>query len=330
MDGQKGAKAQRIAEVEQRLGVLLGADKQSWVEIYKLMKTVDEETLYEGIYNSYSQWVNALAERNHVHVSLLWRRLKAGRFYDAYESRAKEQGCSVPDLAAAKVSPDNLELIEKISGANTNTADSLIEKTIAHELSRADLKSAWEAVKADRGTVVRKTRHDKADVVVEASAVTASDIMLALADSAWLPNQKPAEAWERSRYKVLPEFAVQTGSTRSVRRIDALAIENLTVPHDKNYNVSFHAIEIKVSKSDLENDRKMLEYTDFADYFWLAVPDDEQLIEAAKDLMLDSWGLLVLHADDTAQKRMEVAIAAKRSEGRMRDKTMAAAIVKLM
>lgn len=65
-----------IEKIEEELQTLLSEDKKSWVKIYELMEEVEEEKLYEGKYRSFTAWVNELAIKSKVHVSLLWSRKK--------------------------------------------------------------------------------------------------------------------------------------------------------------------------------------------------------------------------------------------------------------
>lgn len=314
---------EKFAQIESQLNGLLATDKRSWVEIYKLMDEVEKEHLYSSKYHSYTAWVNSLAANNHIHVSLLWSRKKAGKVYAAYIERAKQQGISVPSLTAAAISPDSLNLIEKIAGSNTDVTDDLIQKVLQNDLSRKDLKNAWATVRAAQGTTVRKTRYDKDNANVSADAITAKDIVLALSDRKWLPDRVEGEKYESEKYKLFTEFAIQTGSSRNARRIDALILENLTIEHQRNYHLHIHAIEIKVSKNDLIRDEKMQEYCDFADFFWLAVP--ESLENEAKKIIIAGWGILVI---STTTSHIKVAIKAEHNPGIFREQTIESALVK--
>ena len=278
-----------IAEIEKELEGLLSTDKKSWVRIYELMEIVDREKLYEENFKSYTGWVNAFADKAKVHVSLLWNRKKAGKVYSAYEERAKEKGQSVPTIEEVRVSADNFNLIEKIAGNNTKIADELIDKVIQGEMKRTDLKNAWSTVKANREAVgkksVRVNAYDKDDIKVESEKITATDIVLALSNKNWMDEEDIFYCrYAQEKYKLMTEFAVPTGTSRHARRMDALILENLTVETDKNYNLHLHAIEIKVNKHDLVSDHKMQEYIEYADYFWLVVP--EHLETVAKDIIV--------------------------------------------
>lgn len=329
--------------IEKRLEILLSNELNSWVEIYQLMDKVDKEKLYIGHYRSYTAWVNKLADCNHIHVSTLWKDKKAGKSYDEFKKRVEERGKIVPDLSELNLSPDSLNLITKISGSDTEVADDLINRLVSGEpLTRSTLRNAWATIRANNTTAVRKTRHDAEHVNISKSDLTAGDIVLALNSHDWVPGQILNDAYTDNKYNVFSEFAVPTGSTRHARRVDALVLENLSVEtHDKNYQLCIHAIEIKVACDDLMDDKKMLEYCAFSDYFWLAVP--EKLEDDAKTLLLDGWGLLVINVNnadasnqtntsDTGKKetKIRISVTAQKKPGVFRDITLQSALLKLI
>lgn len=321
-------KIDTIDAIENELESILSSDKKSWVRIYELMDTVEREKLYSDQYSSYTKWVNALADKAKVHVSLLWNRKKAGRVYAAYEERANAQGKSVPAMADVAVSADNFNLIEKIAGNNTDVADELIDKVLHGDMKRSDLKNAWQTVKAERVASgkksVRVNGYDKEDVKIE--TITAADIVLALSRPNWLKNSVDTytDRYTQSKYRVLTEFAVQTGTSHYARRIDGLVMENLTVAAEKAYNVHIHAVEIKVSKHDLLSDHKMQEYTDYADFFWIAVP--EELKADAESIMLNDWGLITIDE----KKELHVIKKAELHDAMFRDQTIETALIKIL
>lgn len=322
--------ADKIDVIENELETLLSADKKSWVRIYELMDSVEKEKLYADKFSSYTKWVNALADKAKVHVSLLWNRKKAGRVYAAYEERAKERGRTVPSMNAVKVSADNFNLIEKIAGNNTDVADELIEKVLKGDMKRSDLKNAWQTVKAERVASgkksVRVNAYDQEGIDVKTETITAADIVLALSRPNWLKNSVDTypDRYTQSKYRVLTEFAVQTGTSHHARRIDGLVMESLTVAAEKAYNVHIHAVEIKVSKHDLLSDHKMQEYTDYADFFWIAVP--EELKADAESIMLNDWGLITIDE----KKELHVIKKAELHDAIFRDQTVETALIKIL
>ena len=371
---ETAAAAENLNIIEKELDQLISDDKKSWIKIYKLLETVETQRLYTTNYRSFTAWINSLSTKLKIHVSVLWSRKKAGKIYSEYLSRAHAAGRSVTtldDTATPSIPPESINYIDKIAGSNTAVADDLMDKLLNGNLSRNQLKSAWETVKAGRAATGIKPRvnaHDAyKDAVSDATStnnekqITAADIVLALTTSSeWLPhidsstdnsdftdaatsspvitNHLPDHLYRPDRcttpkYRVMPEFAVRTGTSHFARRIDALVLENHTIEQlrDKNYELHLHAVEIKVDRHDLLGDHKMQEYCDFADFFWIAVP--AVLEEDARNILAPGWGLLVI-TDDADSKRfsrsVRVAEKAKMSSGVMRDQTLSTALIKLL
>lgn len=89
-------------------------------------------------------------------------------------------------------------------------------------------------------------------------------------------------------------------------------------------DVHIHAVEIKVSKHDLLSDHKMQEYTDYADFFWIAVP--EELKADAESIMLNDWGLITIDKN----KELHVIKKAELHDAIFRDQTVETALIKIL
>lgn len=321
-----------LQQIEAELTESVRRDTVTWQRCYELMHAVEEGRLYEqeGL-PSFTAWVNQMAETIGCHVSILWSRLKAGRTYEEYAQRAKAAGRTVPKLADVQLSPSTLKLCSTVAGADGAAMDNLIDKSLAGELSRTDLSVAARAKRA-RAPESVSTRHSvAADIAAREEgnaaptpALTAAEIVLALqTSSAWVGAPDETKYIDR-KYRVFTEFRADTGSSRAARRFDVLAVETLTVA--ERDAVRLHGVEIKVSKEDLLGDHKMQEYGDFCDAFYIAVPDTAEMVEAAESIKLQAWGLLAISPDG----KLRVVHRAEEKPGVMRDKTIAAALIKLM
>lgn len=291
--------SKNFAETESALLQLLKTDRSNWCQIYRLMQRVEDEQLYAaGGFHSFTAWVNHLAGEAGVHVSLLWRRKKAGKFYVSYQEQAATRGVEVPALEAAGVSAEDLSLVEKIAGGSAEAQARLMDKVLAKDMTRKDLKAAWALAKAEREKrgqrISKKTRHDtepadtKEAAASSATALAAYDVVRALSQNWPTPTEK---------YRLFTEFPVNTGSSRNSRRIDALIVEE-----KENSEVRIVGVEIKVAKADLLADHKMAEYVDFVDRFYIAVPEDPQMIDAAQAVRLPSWGILAVDQAGTVRE----------------------------
>ena len=317
----------KLKKIEEELAGYVKTDRRNWVKIYRLMHEVEEDRLYKERSDtpSFTSWVNALADELHVHVSLLWARLKAGRSYSEYEERAAQQGRTVIPLTDVAVSPDSLNLCEKVAGKNSAEMDKLIDKVIAGDLTRDDLRAAARAKRASGGAMPT-TRHDRISAeqrTEKAVTIAASDIVMALRRSSWLPTAREDEYFEHI-YHLFTEFRIPSGSSSSVRRIDAMIAETITeTERDK---VTLRGIEIKVDTNDLLGDHKMQEYTEFCDYFYIAVPaEDSEILAAAQSVRRPGWGILTVTKDGD----VTVIQDPERLSPTFRDKTLANCIIKM-
>ena len=76
----------------------------------------------------------------------------------------------------------------------------------------------------------------------------------------------------------------------------------MIVEEKENSEVRIVGVEIKVAKADLLADHKMAEYVDFVDRFYIAVPEDPQMIDAAQAVRLPSWGILAVDQAGTVRE----------------------------
>ena len=318
-----------LKEIEKELSGCVKIDKKNWTRMYQLMSEVESSQLYKERQDTptFTSWVNALAEDLGVHVSLLWSRKKAGKSYDEYKQRAEKKGRKVADLGDLSVSPDSINLCEKVAGKNATEMDRLIEQVVAGKLTREDLRAAAKARKEISGLKGPRSRHDRvtaADRTETEASVTASDIVMALKKSTWLMVAKGDERFNHV-YQCFPEFRIDTGTSRHSRRIDALIAE--TVTSTEKDRVVLRGVEIKVDKNDLKGDHKMAEYTDFCDYFYVAIPADNQsLQETAESIIRPTWGIITVSKNG----KIDVIKEARKREAPFRDQTLATCLVKLM
>lgn len=324
----------KLRDIEREISGCVSLDKTNWARIYRLMDEVKREKLYLERTDtpSFTSWVNALSKELGVHVSLLWSRNSAGRVYEEYRQRAKQKNRPVPNLEDINVSPDSISLCAKVAGKNATEMDRLIDHVLAGKLTREDLRAA---ARAKRGASVasggnggmatsRHNRIEAKDRVETGEKVSAADIVMALRKSSWL-IVKREEPYFNHVYHCFPEFRVNTGTTHYSRKIDVLIAETIT--ETERDHVTLRGIEIKVNLNDLKSDHKMAEYTDFVDYFYIAIPaDDTDMLEAAKSIILPSWGIITVAKSGTIRLEKE----AGQLDPAFREKAMATALIKML
>lgn len=287
-----------IKTIEKEIEKILVKDKRSWVRLYELIREVDIGKLWRPQHTSFTRWIQHLAYEAGVTESLIWKRKKAGEIYFDYQQRAKQRGVSVPKIEDITVSPDNFELVEKISQGNDAIKDDLMEKVLQRDLKRSDLLNAWDSVKTMRkeeGHIIKKNAYTE---IVKSTketeiALTVSDIAVSLTYSSWLNNFPGIEVelskkkHKKTVYKLFPSFSFYSLQSNRVHTIDFLLLENHTC---NSQQLTIHSIEVVLSRAELKQTFRSSLYKKYMNYLWVAVPSS--LLEEAEPCISEAYGIL--------------------------------------
>ena len=300
---------------ESELENLIRTDKNNWTRFYILMEKVEKEELYkQRNFKSFTSWLKNFSLKNKIHESVLWNRKKAGRVYQQYQQLQSQRGIQTEPIENIDVSMDSLVLLDKIQKKTPALGAELIEKTMKKQVTRQDLRTAYKQIRdaePPKKPGRKKKLTEEEEMVKQAefaqNNATATKITQLFVSSKWLLGYETTRkafkiAEQQDKYISLPEFRVYTGTSIKSRRIDVLALENVTV-RTKLHQLHAHGIEIKVDKHDLLNDHKYTEYAEFVHFLWLAVP--RKLVELAKETAPPSVGIIAVESDDTLVKVRE-------------------------
>ena len=253
-----------LRKIEHEIEEILSKDTHSWVRLYELIREVEYNKLWRNEYSSFTQWIKHLAYVTGVTESLIWKRKKAGEIYFDYQQRAAGRGVSVPNIEDVGVSPDNFELVEKISQGNSQIKDELMQQVLAKDIKRSDLLNTWATIKTiqakEGGGIVKKNRYSKIDSSDE-QIFTVSDFSFALSDSSWLQSTNNSYHKGKSVYKLVPDFSFYS----------SLLMRQVTL--------DFLLLEIVFSDNKLNN----IILNPKTNYSWIVVPEDILLL-ASKEL----------------------------------------------
>lgn len=216
----------------------------------------------------------------------------------------KKKGLEVEEIRNSKVSVNSLVILDKIDKYSPEKTEELADKVFNKEITRNDLHNIYKAVRPSAETRERvssiyasKTDEEIRTEKIEESIKTSNILSTLYGIEYWLGKKKERKyfksSYEQNKIQCFSEFPLFTGTTRHSRRIDFLCVENMT--SENLWELNIHGIEIKVSEHDLLNDEKYTEYTEFVDYFYLAVP--EELEEIALKNKFNGCGLIVISKD---------------------------------
>lgn len=149
-----------ITKIEKELIKLSKSEKKKWQEIAILLIKVRENKLYiSRAEDSFSSWLNKLAESANLHPSGFWRFLSAGSYY------LEQTGKEVDALESIGISAHKLELVKKISEIQPELEAELFEKVISDNVTVKELKDQFEILK-DGLTSLDKKRSDMNHLVL--------------------------------------------------------------------------------------------------------------------------------------------------------------------
>lgn len=311
-----------IYDIEKELEDIFETDRKGWVKMYRLLNVVETKNLWYHRYSSFADWLRRYAKRKNISASLLWHRRQAGRFYDQFVLRAKLAGITEPPLEEVEAPVESLNIAERIADKSDFIADDLIHKIIKKEITRQDLSSAWKNVKAEklaRKNAYKEWREPPA-YASKIERITTKDIILSLRKNDWLSDELYEEdtRWQVDdkkyiicgyRGRIHPMYRTAADFNVQDTNIDLMVAENCTVDAaDKGYRLNLHAIAIKVDKKDFLDEDTIHMYRLYADYCWLAVP--EEICQDALEFVPDDWG--VIFSD--GKKATVVKIPAKITE----------------
>lgn len=301
-----------LKSIENELSSLIEADKKNWTHFYVLLKEVEEKELWKDKYKSFTQWVKNFCIKTKTHESIIWNRKKAGKVYENYKEIQEAKGIQVKPIEEIKVSADSLVLLDKINKYDKEAAAELTEKVLNKGITKKDLREVYKSIRPEKPSNNPHLKHVEADEQETPKAIeenkdksitiTATEIVSTLYSIEWLSDKKVTRkyfksAFKQDKYRAFTEFPVFTGTSKKSRRMDMLICENITTGNV--WDLNLHCIEIKISKSDLLNDTKYTEYTEFVDFMWLAVPGD--LVEIARANKFAECGIIAIDNNKKAK-----------------------------
>ncbi len=296
-----------LQEIESQLQDLLEKEKRQWTTTAKLLIEIDRGQLFKNKAKSFSQYIRILAKQFKIHESTFWRIKKAGEYY--LKLNATDD---IQVIDKAKTTPEQVEILRKISTvAPPEIVENIEKKMINGETTRQELRDIWETYrpikegKNERGRKPKNIEKEKVDQPHKTASsnqqstsnlkkenLTTANILSTLQQNQglWIKESIDIEN-NIEHFHLFKEVAVKTGTTRHARRIDAVVLIKESY---KKSTLTTIGIEIKSNLNDLKNDKKMSEYIPFCHFFYLAIPNEQNFIETAKNLITPQIGILCI------------------------------------
>lgn len=292
--------------------IVLTDGKSYWTKCYQLMRIVEKEQLYlEANYRSFTAWLNAFQYKAGVNIRVLWQQKKAGTFYESYRRKNKEKIQDIPDIDTVRITPTNLNYIEKISESHPWLEDKLMRRAIEGTVTRRELQNTWVSIKAERiakgEMVARETRHDKnlISATVEQKLSATKALLCIQSDYRWLNHGKAAV--DSSKYQVYANYELEY--EKDLFQWDILIAETIS---SRNEEIKIHGLTL-LKEDTILSSGHMNMYEMFTDYHWIIVPDKYEDVE----IIPKSFGIISLNPN-VQKERITVIREAKSVNGKLK------------
>ena len=136
-----------------------------------------------------------------------------------------------------------------------------------------------------------KSMDNNGTVTAKENAGLAANIMFAIRESNWLQPTGHDVSCDRIYHALLNINANKKGS-HNARQMYALVVENITVT--TRNAVMLRGIDIKVNRQDLLGDTQTAGSAGDVDYYYIAVPEDSEMIEMAESAVRPEWGIMAV------------------------------------
>lgn len=305
----------KLTQAEQEIQNLLNQNEANWKDVAKIAIAVREKELFKqaGVeVKSFTAWVNAVASKCDRQPSLIWRYIKAAKYYlhtiDSDDVEEIDKAIAAPEALV------NLEKVER--NAPEPVFEKLKEKVLAGEATVRETRQIEQEYRQGNANSRRgrpsKEEEGKYSHFGESNRVDGDGDRETpkIIETVGLPQNQVAATISRSLKNSLVDWTkycadmryppkhyrehteVRVNLERRRLRLDFLAVVRWSYKRPKDVFV----VEIKSSLSDFKSDRKWEHYFNFCHYFCFAIlGGDLELRKAIEDNTDTEVGILEIN-----------------------------------
>ncbi|MBD0402178.1 hypothetical protein [Flammeovirga sp. EKP202] len=313
----------KLEQIELEFEILIQKDRRNWLRVAKLLDQIESQQLYKLRSRSFTEYVKGLAQKNRINISTLWRARSGAKLYlEILEMNHLDE----LDESIVKTTPEQLETFSKVRTiAPTKIVEDVKEKMLKGENMRHELRELWQIYRPLKGGKTERGRKKEEPVVITdkksksqfvvpyqlKDTVRNENVQKNTVDTYWqdlkkmekyqlssenlaranILNALRSEQWIARTLKVdfssnhehLVAFVIQQPS----KVVDVIT---LTKP-EKNYKKRPVIIgsEIITDLSSFKSQKqKIFTKSLFCDYFYLAIPMNDEYIQKAEQFCKDS------------------------------------------
>ena len=248
----------------------LQSSSNSWVFMAEFLLSNEATGEWSSTHKSFTEWLIDVSKKLSLSESSLWRYYRAAKFYTNLQEELKIYKITAPEFKtlSAKISPENLEILEKIERVTPRDVFiTLAKRVLSANIKRNELRSTWIAYrksldgKTSRGTGVSRPKIDLADPKNQAS-INEAQVLVCLnsPDNNWMGMEN------KNKYEVVtPNFCLMQKNDGGKRIcFDAMIVL------ENNSGLEFHGVEIKSNNNPRQDYLPLDAQAKYCDYIWIA------------------------------------------------------------
>lgn len=332
---------EKLETAEQQIKNLLSTTETNWKTVAKIAIAVREKKLFkEAGVKSFTAWVNALAIKCDRQPSLIWRYIKAAKYY--LHTVGSDDVEQIDNAIAPPEALVNLEKIER--NAPEQVFKKLKDKVLEGEATVRETREIEQEYRPE-GQETRRGRPSKEEEgkyvhFGEPNTVDEEDDdqeAAKIIEAVGLPQNQVASTISRSLKINLVDWTKSCSGMRyppkhfkehtEVRvtqekrrlRLDFMAVVRWSYKKPKDV----FCIEIKSSLADFQGDEKWENYLNFCHYFCFAIPKyDDELRKAIESNTDTEVGILEVDFKSGVMDNMGYLVDVYRKPKKLKPKSV--------
>lgn len=295
-----------ITESEHLLKKVIEDGDAPWGVLGLLIESVDYHNSWGVEYESFTEWMRALAKKLDKKEGSVWRCKTSFIYFLNSQKKLVEYGLAIPNLydLSKQVSAENLEILSKIEAvAPDDVLHHLYEKVYSGTIRRMDLRDTWLIFRSEVKEKIPNRRNGKSSKSTLRSKKTKlfvpkSSMMNAVKEE----FNKIIEVDKTDIYRFLLNFEIKKNYF-----LDAMIVVKF-----KRKEINLHIIYTIESYITEERIERIESRAEYGDYLWIVCDrnnvDSDEILRIER---LDFVGIINVHDD----KEVDVKRVAKMKKG---------------
>jgi hypothetical protein len=269
-------------------------DGSKWIDVAQLLAEVERERSWNDYgYDYFSNFLQDLSRHIFIHESGLWRYLSSYKYMLSLKALCEAQNQPSFDLhkVGSSISPENIELLEKISRVATeHEVNELFSKLISNSISRASLRRIWNAYRpALQGRTARSKSLEKPKARLEDTRQVAINFELRVFDLLNEDRSFTSSEWLTS-FRIFQ--TVISGEQPPLYKFDYV----VAAKGKKDNAISLHGFEVVHHPKAFDFFRRPRAQKPFVHFLWIAL-ERSKFSESMLHRFSDELGLIVFDHD---------------------------------